>query len=515
MSKSVFGDLDALLEHADSKFSLVNIVTKRARQLNNWIRVQQLPATRSPRILRERAVSRPRKRSIPTSPSRSRSTKSPKARSTTAGPRGNQVRRRHRCAGSSDTSDGATASRSFSTRCGAWSTAATTAPASRSSIRPAMLAGSKAEGKLSRLAERLNNGERPLRRRRRRAYPLGDARRAVGRQRAPAPGLPRATSPSSTTASSRTTRPCAPACSSSATSSRSETDTEVLAHLIELHYDGDLEEAVRRTAPRGPRRLRARRDLERRSRSPRLRAQRREPARARHRRRRDVRRLRYARDSALHAPRDHLAGGRDRRRRARRISPHRLRRRPHRARCHRHHVGRRLGREDRLQALHAQGDLRAAARDQGDAERPRSTKPAASISATSWADDHAAAPAKHQQDRDHGLRHARTTPEWSACTCCARSCACPVEMELASEFRYGDPVIDPTTLVIAMSQSGETADTIEAVRIAKAVGLRRLGHLQRARLASHAARRRHALHARRSRDRRRRNQDVRFASRSP
>ncbi|HUZ50054.1 MAG TPA: DNA-directed RNA polymerase subunit omega [Candidatus Dormibacteraeota bacterium] len=44
MSKTVFGDLDALLKHADSKFSLVNIVTKRARQLNNWIRVQQLPA---------------------------------------------------------------------------------------------------------------------------------------------------------------------------------------------------------------------------------------------------------------------------------------------------------------------------------------------------------------------------------------------------------------------------------------------------------------------------------------
>jgi glutamine---fructose-6-phosphate transaminase (isomerizing) len=43
----------------------------------------------------------------------------------------------------------------------------------------------------------------------------------------------------------------------------------------------------------------------------------------------------------------------------------------------------------------------------------------------------------------------------------------PVEMELASEFRYSDPVIDDATLVIAMSQSGETADTIEAVRIAK------------------------------------------------
>ncbi|MGR4065562.1 MAG: DNA-directed RNA polymerase subunit omega [Vulcanimicrobiaceae bacterium] len=43
MSKTVFGDLDELLKHADSKFSLVNIVTKRARQLNNWIRIQQVP----------------------------------------------------------------------------------------------------------------------------------------------------------------------------------------------------------------------------------------------------------------------------------------------------------------------------------------------------------------------------------------------------------------------------------------------------------------------------------------
>ncbi len=51
----------------------------------------------------------------------------------------------------------------------------------------------------------------------------------------------------------------------------------------------------------------------------------------------------------------------------------------------------------------------------------------------------------------------------------------PVEMELASEFRYGDPVIDPTALVIAMSQSGETADTIEAVRIAKQKGSAILG----------------------------------------
>lgn len=49
-------------------------------------------------------------------------------------------------------------------------------------------------------------------------------------------------------------------------------------------------------------------------------------------------------------------------------------------------------------------------------------------------------------------------------------CKLPVEMELASEFRYGDRAMDPRTLTIAMSQSGETADTIEAVRIAQDVG---------------------------------------------
>jgi DNA-directed RNA polymerase subunit omega len=35
MSESVFGDLDGLMKHVDSKFTLVNVVTKRAKQLNN------------------------------------------------------------------------------------------------------------------------------------------------------------------------------------------------------------------------------------------------------------------------------------------------------------------------------------------------------------------------------------------------------------------------------------------------------------------------------------------------
>jgi glutamine---fructose-6-phosphate transaminase (isomerizing) len=43
----------------------------------------------------------------------------------------------------------------------------------------------------------------------------------------------------------------------------------------------------------------------------------------------------------------------------------------------------------------------------------------------------------------------------------------PVEIEIASEFRYRDPVLDRDTLVIGVSQSGETIDTLEAVRYAK------------------------------------------------
>ncbi len=46
----------------------------------------------------------------------------------------------------------------------------------------------------------------------------------------------------------------------------------------------------------------------------------------------------------------------------------------------------------------------------------------------------------------------------------------PVDVEYASEFRYRNPVIKPTDVVIAISQSGETADTLAAVELAKANG---------------------------------------------
>ena len=48
----------------------------------------------------------------------------------------------------------------------------------------------------------------------------------------------------------------------------------------------------------------------------------------------------------------------------------------------------------------------------------------------------------------------------------------PVEVDVASEFRYRDPLVDERTLFIAISQSGETLDTLAALRAAKAKGAR-------------------------------------------
>lgn len=51
----------------------------------------------------------------------------------------------------------------------------------------------------------------------------------------------------------------------------------------------------------------------------------------------------------------------------------------------------------------------------------------------------------------------------------------PAEVEVASEFRYRNPIITPTTLVVAVSQSGETADTLAAIRDARIKGARVFG----------------------------------------
>ena len=54
-------------------------------------------------------------------------------------------------------------------------------------------------------------------------------------------------------------------------------------------------------------------------------------------------------------------------------------------------------------------------------------------------------------------------------------CRVPVEVEYASEFRYRNPVIHPDDIVIAISQSGETADTLAAIELAKSRGAIVLG----------------------------------------
>lgn len=51
----------------------------------------------------------------------------------------------------------------------------------------------------------------------------------------------------------------------------------------------------------------------------------------------------------------------------------------------------------------------------------------------------------------------------------------PVEVDLASEFRYRDPILNPNDLVIIISQSGETADSIAALRETKEQGIMTLG----------------------------------------
>ncbi len=51
----------------------------------------------------------------------------------------------------------------------------------------------------------------------------------------------------------------------------------------------------------------------------------------------------------------------------------------------------------------------------------------------------------------------------------------PVEVEVASEFRYRNPIITPSTLVVAVSQSGETADTLAAIRDARIKGAKVFG----------------------------------------
>ena len=78
----------------------------------------------------------------------------------------------------------------------------------------------------------------------------------------------------------------------------------------------------------------------------------------------------------------------------------------------------------------------------------------------------------------------------------------PVEVALASEFRYCDPIVDENTLVVVISQSGETLDTLAAMREAKRLGARTAVHRQCGGLLHRPGGGRRALHLGRAGDRR-------------
>ena len=88
----------------------------------------------------------------------------------------------------------------------------------------------------------------------------------------------------------------------------------------------------------------------------------------------------------------------------------------------------------------------------------------------------------------------------------------PVEVDYGSEYRYRNPIVAPNTLAVVITQSGETADTLAALREAKRDGAAQHRDLQRRRQHGHARDRRHDLHARRPGDRRRLDQGVHLAA---
>ena len=74
----------------------------------------------------------------------------------------------------------------------------------------------------------------------------------------------------------------------------------------------------------------------------------------------------------------------------------------------------------------------------------------------------------------------------------------PVEVDIASEFRYRDPIVDQDSVVLAISQSGETADTLAAMEEGAPEGRDAMVYCQRHRFASHAHCRRLYLDAKRT-----------------
>ena len=322
-------------------------------------------------------------------------------------------------------------------------------------------------GKVAQLEEQAR-GAAAVGQARRRAHALGDARRRDRSERASA--LSRATaSPSFTTASSRTTSRSRTSSIAKGYEFKSETDTEVAAHLVHDHLKQghDLLEAVRLAVQRfvgayallvfdaqDPERI--------------VVSAHREPARDRLGDRRELRRERRAgapaRDAAVHLPRARRPRRDHARRRAhlRRARPARHarrardavepRRRPRRARtgtsCSRKSSSSRARSPTRLYGRVVEQARRArvarAARGRAAAEGAEQVHIVAC--GTSY---HAGSVGRYWLESLAGM---------------------PCQVEIASEYRYRNVVVPPNTLFVTLSQSGETADTLEALRMAKTAG---------------------------------------------
>ena len=133
-----------------------------------------------------------------------------------------------------------------------------------------------------------------------------------------------------------------------------------------------------------------------------------------------------------------------------------------------HRLDARGRREGRLRALHAQGDPRAAR-----VAAPGDRRPGRPRTDHIWLEELDGLRGDAPDDRPgraDRLRHAPSTRRSSGPRRSRTGSGIPARANVGSEFRYSPPPIDERTLVIAVTQSGETADTIAPTRLARERG---------------------------------------------
>ena len=126
----------------------------------------------------------------------------------------------------------------------------------------------------------------------------------------------------------------------------------------------------------------------------------------------------------------------------------------------------RCGGEGRLPALHAEGNPRAAARRRADARGTRRGRQAAGGRVRSGR----AGRLREDRGRAHRRVRHQLPRRVVAKYFIEQICRLPCWVEIASEYRYRNPVVPKNTLFVSVSQSGETADTLAALRLAKQSG---------------------------------------------